>query len=1573
MSKKAPRQVLGGKSQLKKKPSFDYASNDVPKFLYDGIPTSLLSSDLSSSLHESLKTETSGSPYPIIRESRRSSAAQIREAKPTSPNLKLDTSIGSHVTVTTPSKVVSNRSMDISNGSPHSIHASTPKNKPPVYRGPKSSTTPSKKPLNDEISKLSASPVIGDQHRSFDTSEFHSLRTSVSDPRDTSHTGSDSFSYERTTNISLQNSVFLPVQDKDFQFHPTTRDHTLEKKSSADRIDSFDFPSPKILSDISHSRKKSANDSFSSQHIATESPHSHSDSVTSQNSHGSRALSRSKLVTPHSRQSSLSWTVNSPEDWTMERVIYWLNIYGFNKSWIDLFTEQGLSGAKFLALSNYKNISKYSENLDFSQDSTPSRFIHLLRKTLDRPMSDNTVKAVDQLSPIGGHGLDLLEEGRNHSNQSVVSFSDVASVTPSPISQDVHANSHLTDSSSALPELLPTVSAPNFSSNLHMKPSLAKNSFESFSASSQRLPKKNLQSRPFSTIEHSSSYVPPSSPASFSQGFFKRHTKSNSSESSIFSSLFTGTGSSNYTSDLDTKKSYKLESPISEGKKGLIKKLRNKVSDRVKPNETKSRSQASRQNQSPVHSVPSPIDHQFKKSQEKKTSKSIEEPKSATTTSTTASSNDLDNLSMLRFVLDRKYQPKSNKANSDFFILITENNETFRPVNIGSITSLADFKKKVMTEFKYSKPESIAFYLTDFGSDEGEQLTDEILEKLRSFSFYGGKSKLLVKNTDPDKDDTISNDLSLSASSTRSSIAHSTEANETNRYPATPQYLLGITTQKDPVDYLNFKDSYAQSRRKSSLIGGRPLLPVNSVTSEDKADVSSIGSYSGSFASSTKLNVKPINDALDNNTFRVIRKESVGEIDFDKRRESPFQRSQLVAKRNPPPPPSNTSTDNLSRSSSSFSSSRLLRKRQDGIPGLTPLLPLKHASDGLKPEVDKNYLAPFTPGLSTTLVPQPYRGSISPVSRTPVSPVDKGFEKEEDSLEENKRPKRSPMRRDDSVRSFLTIPDRDKFKENYISFEGAPSLSDDDTEDSDSDDGLWAKPPVAKSTVESGDTSSPESKDEELSSGDGLRSASKMVVRPPAEVVYNNLERFFPNTDLDKPIVDDAPSPTMSPVNEVSPIPQKSLESLRGPEKRLNSISRKVSSAEDDHLKVPQKGNITGRHQRMKTIRVVAHEANEARKRLSEKANANKQPSLLRRTSTKMWGQKVVEVTPSQLKGGYVSKLKNHNGEYKQFAWVKGELIGKGTFGKVYLALNVTTGEMMAVKQVKVSRSGLASKQVTEVIDALLSEVETMKDLDHVNIVQYLGFEKVGNIYSLFLEYVAGGSVGSCLRMYGRFEEDLIRYLTAQVLRGLSYLHSRGILHRDLKADNLLLEIDGSCKISDFGISKRSQNIYANDAEMSMQGTIFWMAPEVIDNVVHNKKQGYSAKIDIWSLGCVVLEMFAGRRPWSNVEAIGAIYKLGKTKLAPPIPEDTLPFVSQEGKDFIEKCFIIDPELRPTAEELLNHPFCSVRPQFEFKLTKLAQLIKFNEKRTKGEILRLDAKDSAKANNKETRPRGATT
>jgi mitogen-activated protein kinase kinase kinase len=132
----------------------------------------------------------------------------------------------------------------------------------------------------------------------------------------------------------------------------------------------------------------------------------------------------------------------------------------------------------------------------------------------------------------------------------------------------------------------------------------------------------------------------------------------------------------------------------------------------------------------------------------------------------------------------------------------------------------------------------------------------------------------------------------------------------------------------------------------------------------------------------------------------------------------------------------------------------------------------------------------------------------------------------------------------------------------------------------------------------------------------------------------------------------------------------------------------------------------------------------------------------------------------------------------------------------------------------------------------------------------------------------------------------------------LAYLHREGILHRDLKADNILLDVDGTCKISDFGISKKTDNIYGNDKTNSMQGSVFWMAPEVI----RSQGEGYSAKVDIWSLGCVVLEMFAGKRPWAKDEAVGAIYKIANGEI-PPIPEDIEGTLGPLAVAFMMDCF----------------------------------------------------------------------
>jgi len=152
------------------------------------------------------------------------------------------------------------------------------------------------------------------------------------------------------------------------------------------------------------------------------------------------------------------------------------------------------------------------------------------------------------------------------------------------------------------------------------------------------------------------------------------------------------------------------------------------------------------------------------------------------------------------------------------------------------------------------------------------------------------------------------------------------------------------------------------------------------------------------------------------------------------------------------------------------------------------------------------------------------------------------------------------------------------------------------------------------------------------------------------------------------------------------------------------------------------------------------------------------------------------------------------------FKWLKGELIGRGNYGKVYLAMNLTTGEMIAVKQVEIS--SLADDRARNLWRVLELESSIMKDLDHPNIVQYLGFERTPELMSMFMEYVSGGSVGACIRKQGRLGPSVVKSFTSQILAGLEYLHSKGVIHRDLKADTVLVDPQGIIKISDFSISK---------------------------------------------------------------------------------------------------------------------------------------------------------------------------
>ncbi|XP_076953696.1 mitogen-activated protein kinase kinase kinase 1-like [Bidens hawaiensis] len=264
------------------------------------------------------------------------------------------------------------------------------------------------------------------------------------------------------------------------------------------------------------------------------------------------------------------------------------------------------------------------------------------------------------------------------------------------------------------------------------------------------------------------------------------------------------------------------------------------------------------------------------------------------------------------------------------------------------------------------------------------------------------------------------------------------------------------------------------------------------------------------------------------------------------------------------------------------------------------------------------------------------------------------------------------------------------------------------------------------------------------------------------------------------------------------------------------------------------------------------------------------------------------------------------NGRFRHITithWQRGDLLGRGSFGSVYEGI-CDGGYFIAVKEVSLLDQGELGRQS---VFQLEQEISLLSRFEHYNIVRYYGTDKDESKLYIFLELVTKGSLLSLYQRY-HLQDCQVSSYTRQILHGLKYLHDRCVVHRDIKCANILVDANGSVKLADFGLAKATT---LNDVK-SCKGTAFWMAPEV----VNLKNKGYGLAADIWSLGCTVLEMLTHRIPYAPLECMAALFRIGNG-IPPPIPDS----LSREAKDFISQCFHINPADRPTASQLLNHPF----------------------------------------------------
>lgn len=166
--------------------------------------------------------------------------------------------------------------------------------------------------------------------------------------------------------------------------------------------------------------------------------------------------------------------------------------------------------------------------------------------------------------------------------------------------------------------------------------------------------------------------------------------------------------------------------------------------------------------------------------------------------------------------------------------------------------------------------------------------------------------------------------------------------------------------------------------------------------------------------------------------------------------------------------------------------------------------------------------------------------------------------------------------------------------------------------------------------------------------------------------------------------------------------------------------------------------------------------------------------------------------------------------------------------------------------------------------------------------MNYIGSEIVNNSFCIYLEYMSGGSICSIYQKYGTLKESIIKAYTRQILDGLVYLHDNKVAHCDLKGANVLVDQDGTVKLSDFGCSKLFENSFSQtDFTGIIRGSLAWMAPEVLQN------KGIRRRSDIWSLGCLIIEMAVGGNPWGNElydNNFLAIKNIAESNKLPQIP-----------------------------------------------------------------------------------------